>query len=74
VLLAAAIRIAAGWGNAMRWLLTGEEYDAAEADRIALVQEVVEPGSDLAELFETQDGREGLRSFVERHEARFVGR
>jgi enoyl-CoA hydratase/carnithine racemase len=109
----------AGWGNAMRWLLTGEEYDAAEAVRIGLVQEVVEPGrqldraielaemvaqksaplgvkttlasahrariegeaaaferldSDLAELFETQDGREGLRSFVERREARFVGR
>lgn len=109
----------AGWGNAMRWLLTGEEYDAAEAHRIGLVQEVVEPGrlldraielaemvaqksaplgvratlasahrariegeaaaferldSDMAELFETQDGREGLRSFAERREARFVGR
>jgi enoyl-CoA hydratase len=109
----------AGWGNAMRWLLTGEEYDAAEAYRIGLVQEVVEPGrqldraveiasaiaeksaplgvkatlasahrarlegeaaafarleSDMAELFETEDGREGLRSFVERREARFVGR
>ena len=109
----------AGWGNAMRWLLTGEEYDAAEAHRIGLVQEVVEPGrqldramelaamvaersaplgvrttlasahrariegesaalerldSDMAELFETEDGREGLRSFVERREARFVGR
>src|SRR6202030_1914904 len=99
----------AGWGNAMRWLLTGEEYDAAEAHRIGLGQEVVEPGhqlsraielaemiaqksaplgvkttlasahrariegeaaaferldSDMAELFETEDGREGLRSFV----------
>jgi enoyl-CoA hydratase/carnithine racemase len=109
----------AGWGDAMRWLLTGEEYDAAEAHRIGLVQEVVEPGrqldraielaemvaeksaplgvkatlasahrarlegeaaalerldSDMAELFETEDGREGLRSFVERREARFVGR
>lgn len=29
-----------GWGNAMRWLLTGEEFDAAEAHRIGLVQEV----------------------------------
>jgi enoyl-CoA hydratase/carnithine racemase len=109
----------AGWGNAMRWLLTGEEYDAAEAHRIGLVQEVVEPGRqldraielaqmiaeksaplgvkttlasahrariqgeaaaferlvpDMAQLFETEDGREGLRSFVERREARFVGR
>lgn len=109
----------AGWGNAMRWLLTGEEYDAAEAHRIGLVQEVVEPGrqlgraielaemvaeksaplgvrttlasahrariegeaaafgrldSDMAALFETEDGREGLQSFVERREARFTGR
>jgi enoyl-CoA hydratase/carnithine racemase len=109
----------AGWGNAMRWLLTGEAYDAAEAHRIGLVQEVVAPGreldralelaemvaeksaplgvkatlasahrarlegemaalerldSDMAELFDTEDGREGLRSFIERREARFVGR
>jgi enoyl-CoA hydratase/carnithine racemase len=103
----------------MRWLLTGEEYDAAEAHRIGLVQEVVEPGrqldraielaemiaeksgplgvkatlasahrarldgeaaafarldSDMADLFETEDGREGLQSFAERREARFAGR
>jgi enoyl-CoA hydratase len=109
----------AGWGNAMRWLLTGEEYDAAEAHRIGLVQEVVEPGRqldraleladsiatrsaplgvkatlasahrarqegeaaafarlepDMAALFETEDGREGLLSFIERRDARFVGR
>jgi enoyl-CoA hydratase len=38
----------AGWGNAMRWLLTGDEFDAAEALRIGLVQEVVEPGQQLA--------------------------
>ncbi len=31
-----------GWGNAMRWLLTGDEFDANEALRIGLVQEVVE--------------------------------
>lgn len=107
-----------GWGDAMRWLLTGEEYDAAEAHRIGVVQEVVEPGQqveraieiaemiatksaplgvkatlasahrariegeaaafarlepDMADLFESQDGREGLRSFVERRDARFVG-
>jgi enoyl-CoA hydratase/carnithine racemase len=29
-----------GWGNAMRWLLTGDEFDAAEAHRIGLIQEV----------------------------------
>jgi enoyl-CoA hydratase len=109
----------AGWGNAMRWLLTGEEYDAAEAHRIGLVQEVVETGSelgraielaeaiatrsaplgvrttlesahrarlegdaaafarlepDMVALFESEDGREGLMSFIERREARFTGR
>lgn len=31
----------AGWGNAMRWLLTGDEFDATEAHRIGLVQEVI---------------------------------
>jgi enoyl-CoA hydratase len=109
----------AGWGNAMRWLLTGEVYDAAEALRIGLVQEVVETGTerdraielaeaiatrsgplgvkttlesahrarlegekaaiarlepDMVRLFESEDGREGLASFVERREARFIGR
>ena len=33
-----------GWGNAMRFLLTGEEFGAAEALRIGLVQEVVPKG------------------------------
>lgn len=33
-----------GWGNAMRFLLTGEEFGAAEALRIGLVQEVVPAG------------------------------
>lgn len=37
-----------GWGNAMRWILTGEEFGAAEALRIGLVQEVVPPGEQLA--------------------------
>ena len=40
--LRAAARL--GWGNAMRFLLTAEEFGAAEALRIGLVQEVVEPG------------------------------
>jgi enoyl-CoA hydratase len=38
---------AAGWGNAMRWLLTGDEFDAAEAHRMGLVQEVVPRGQEL---------------------------
>lgn len=37
----------AGWGNAMRWLLTGEEFDAEEAIRLGLISEVVEPGAQL---------------------------
>lgn len=37
-----------GWSNAMRYLLTGDEFTAAEALRIGLVQEVVEPGQQLA--------------------------
>ena len=36
-----------GWGNAMRWILTGDEFDAAEAHRIGLVQEIA-PDSDAA--------------------------
>ncbi|RZT59257.1 enoyl-CoA hydratase/carnithine racemase [Microcella alkaliphila] len=37
----------AGWGNAMRWMLTGDRFDAHEAHRIGIVQEVVEPGTQL---------------------------
>lgn len=108
----------AGWGNAMRWLLTGDEFDPAEALRIGLVQEVVAPGEqldravelaeriatrsaplavrttlaaaqranregeraaedrfvdDVVALFKTQDGVEGIQSFIERRQPRFVG-
>jgi enoyl-CoA hydratase len=108
----------AGWGNAMRWLLTGDEFSAQKAQELGLVQEVTESGSQLAtakavadsisaqaplgvratlasarraliegeksaaqsllpdalELFDTEDAKEGLRSFTERRDARFVGR
>jgi enoyl-CoA hydratase len=37
-----------GWANAMRYLLTGDEFDAAEAFRIGFVQQVVEPHELLA--------------------------
>jgi enoyl-CoA hydratase/carnithine racemase len=37
---------AVGWGNAMRWILTGDSFDAAEAHRIGLVQEVVPDGTE----------------------------
>lgn len=36
---------AAGWGNAMRWMLTGDEFGAEEALRMGLVQEVVPVGA-----------------------------
>ena len=41
-----------GWGNAMRFLLTGEEFGAAEALRIGLVQEVVPAGRQLERAVE----------------------
>ena len=36
---------AVGWGNAMRWILTGENFPVTEAHRIGLVQEVVPHGT-----------------------------
>ena len=42
----------AGWGNAMRWLLTGDEFDAREALRIGLVQEITENGRQVERAFE----------------------
>ena len=35
----------AGWGNAMRWILTGDEFDVQEALRIGLVQEIAGDGA-----------------------------
>jgi enoyl-CoA hydratase len=108
----------AGWPRAMRWLLTGDDFDAAEALAMGLVSEVVPDGAVLAAamalaervasraplavratlasarlareqgreaavahlmaqaraLFSTEDAQEGMRSFLERREARFVGR
>lgn len=42
----------AGWGNAMRWLLTGDEFTAAEAYRMNLVQELVPAGQQLGRAVE----------------------
>lgn len=109
----------AGWGNAMRWILTGDEFDAAEALRMGVVQEVVEPGrqveraveiarriaeraaplgvrntmraahraidegrhaasqkfyDEATELMRSEDGTEGMMSFIERRDAQFKGR
>ena len=106
-----------GWGNAMYHLLTSDEFDAQEAHRIGLVQEVVAAGAQLdraieiaeviaaqaplavqatkasarrwldegvdacvaalgptqAELVASNDGREGVQSFVDRRPAEFTG-
>jgi len=37
----------AGWGNAQRYLLTGDEFGAAEALRLGFVQEVVPAGQQM---------------------------
>lgn len=42
----------AGWGNAMRYLLTGDEFDTATAHRLGFVQEVVAKGQGLAKAVE----------------------
>jgi enoyl-CoA hydratase len=107
-----------GWGNAMRFLLTGEEFGAQDALRIGLVQEVVPAGTQaerateiahlvaaqaplgvqatlanarvaandgperaalhirdvLPTILGSEDAAEGVRSFLERREGRFVGR
>ncbi len=36
-----------GWGNAMRYLLTGDEMTGDEALRLGLAQEVTEPGKEV---------------------------
>jgi enoyl-CoA hydratase len=107
-----------GWGDAMYHLLLCDEFDAAEAHRIGLVQEVValgrqvERAMELAEIIarnaplgiqvtkkaarafieagekaaiaagaeirakvmDSEDAKEGIRSFVERRTAVFQGR
>jgi enoyl-CoA hydratase len=37
----------AGWGNAMRYMLTGDEWHAEDAHRMGLVQELTPPGQQL---------------------------
>ncbi|MDQ1583037.1 MAG: enoyl-CoA hydratase [Microbacteriaceae bacterium] len=107
-----------GWGNAMRWILTGDLFDATEAHRIGLVQEVVPDGEQfdralaiaeriaaqaplavqaalanakravregdaaaeaelqpaLGRLARSEDAGIGMRAFLTRTEATFVGR
>jgi enoyl-CoA hydratase/carnithine racemase len=42
----------AGWGNAMRYLLTGDEFDAQAALRLGFIQEIVEPGRQVERAVE----------------------
>jgi enoyl-CoA hydratase/carnithine racemase len=42
----------AGWGNAMRYILTGDEFGAEDALRMGLVQQVVAPGQQLDRAIE----------------------
>ena len=108
----------AGWGNGMKWLLTGDEFDAQEAYRMNFVQEVVPAGTEFdralelaeniasqaplavqatmenariagqfgwqaayskiiatqARLYNTEDAKEGVQSFIEKRPARFTGK
>lgn len=108
----------AGWGNAMKILLTGDEFTAQDAYRFNFVQEVVPVGQELIRaieiaeriaaqaplavqatmenarialtygwqaaqakiiatqqrLYNSDDAKEGVQSFVEKRAARFAGR
>jgi enoyl-CoA hydratase len=41
-----------GWSNAMRYLLTGDEFGAAEAKNMGMVQEITPAGEELAKAIE----------------------
>ena len=42
----------AGWSNAMRYLLTGDEFGPEEARRMGLIQEITAPGKQLERALE----------------------
>jgi enoyl-CoA hydratase/carnithine racemase len=42
----------AGWANAMRYMLTGDQWGAEEARRLGLVQEITAPGKQLDRAIE----------------------
>jgi len=44
-----------GWGNAMRYMLTGEQFNAEEALRMGLIQEITEGGKQLERALELAD-------------------
>ena len=107
-----------GWSNAMRYLLTGDQWGADDAYRMGLVQYITEPGKqlekamelarkvasaaplgvrnilrnarlaeqegeqaakkvifqDVSKVMQSDDMKEGLRSFIERRSAVFKGK
>ncbi|PJZ68092.1 enoyl-CoA hydratase [Leptospira perolatii] len=108
----------AGWGNAMKYILTGDDFSTDEAFRMGLVQEVV-PKNQLLDraielatkvseqaplaikaalassrkyvqegeiaaardllpvtlkLMETEDAAEGVKSFLEKRKAKYIGK
>lgn len=46
---------AVGWGNAMRYMLTGDRFDATEAYRLGLVQQIVPDGTQLGRALDLAD-------------------
>ena len=65
----------AGWGNAMRYMLTGDEWGADEAYRLGLVQYVTPPGSNsIARLKSRARSQPRPRSAFARHSVRRVVR
>jgi enoyl-CoA hydratase len=42
----------AGWGNAMRYMLTGDTWGVDEAKRMGLLQEITPPGKQLDRAIE----------------------
>jgi enoyl-CoA hydratase len=50
----ATIRLprAIGWGNAMRWIITGDTFGAADAYRLGLIQELVADGTQFDRALE----------------------
>jgi len=108
----------AGWGDAMKYLLTGDEFNSQDALRMKFVTEVVPAGQELARaielaekicrqaplavqatmenarvagthgwqaaymqiaatqrrLYNSEDAKEGVQSFLEKRDAKFVGR
>ena len=55
-----------GWGNAMRYLVTGEEFDAETALRLNFVQEIVELGEQLNRALEIAQQISGQAPLVVR--------